>query len=174
MSGTIHDDHPFLDPEGDRHPVRRLRGRLGAPVTVVTAGSRDDRVGLTISSLVVVEGEPPRLHFLLGDESRLWDRIRDHGSFVVHVLEYRHRPLAGRFAGSVPSPGGPFAGLEVIDGECGPELADVPTRARCRFDGGRPGDGGHVVVDGVIDVVELSDLEDPLVWFRGRYRRLQP
>jgi hypothetical protein len=27
---TIHSDHPFMPPESDRSPIRRLRGRLTA------------------------------------------------------------------------------------------------------------------------------------------------
>ena len=32
---TIHSEHPFADPEPERDPVRRLRGRLGGAVTLV-------------------------------------------------------------------------------------------------------------------------------------------
>ena len=35
---TIHSEHPFLEPEAERDPVRRLRGRLGGAVTLWTAG----------------------------------------------------------------------------------------------------------------------------------------
>ena len=38
MPAVIHDDNPFGIPEADRDPVRRFRGRMPAPVTVVTAG----------------------------------------------------------------------------------------------------------------------------------------
>ena len=31
---TIHDEHPFTDPESERDPARRLRGRLGGTVTL--------------------------------------------------------------------------------------------------------------------------------------------
>ena len=37
---TIHSEHPFLEPESDRDPVRRLRGRLGGAVTLWTVGRR--------------------------------------------------------------------------------------------------------------------------------------
>ena len=40
---TIHTTHPFLEPEGDRDPVRRLRGRLGGTVSLWTAGSAEAR-----------------------------------------------------------------------------------------------------------------------------------
>lgn len=172
MSGTIHDDNPFLDPEDERHPIRRFRGRLSAPVTIVTSGSGKRRTGLTVSSLMVAEGDPARVHFLLGDQTYLWDRIRETRSFVVHVLEHRHHGMASRFAGVVPSPGGPFVGIDVEDGGHGPIITDVATRAECSFEQHHEGDGAYVVVDGLIDQVQLHDLTDPLQWFRGAYRRL--
>lgn len=161
-----------MDPEDQRHPIRRFRGRLAAPVTIVTAGGTDDHTGLTVSSLMIAEGDPARIHFLLGDASYLWDRIQQYGTFVVHVLEDRHRSLSSRFAGSVPSPGGPFAGVETSPSDHGPVITEVETRAYCRFEASRPGDGAYVLVDGVIEGVDLSDLTDPLQWFRGSYRRL--
>ncbi|MGH3508669.1 MAG: flavin reductase, partial [Nocardioidaceae bacterium] len=55
---TIRSEHPFADPEPARDVVRRFRGRLGGTVSVWTSGSGDGRVGLTVSSLVVAQGEP--------------------------------------------------------------------------------------------------------------------
>jgi 3-hydroxy-9,10-secoandrosta-1,3,5(10)-triene-9,17-dione monooxygenase reductase component len=165
---VIHDDDPFADPLPERDPVRRFRGRLAAPVTVVTSGPPAARVGLTVSSLVVVEGDTPALFFLLGPVNDLWDAIFDTGWFVVHVLERPHRELSDRFAGYRPSPGGPFAGLTVTDGPFGPEFDDVATRAYCRYAGHRDLGPLHLV-EGAIESVKLHDLTEPLQYFRGRY-----
>jgi 3-hydroxy-9,10-secoandrosta-1,3,5(10)-triene-9,17-dione monooxygenase reductase component len=165
---VIHDDDPFADPLPERDPVRRFRGRLAAPVTVVTSGPPAARAGLTVSSLVVVEGDTPALFFLLGPVNDLWDAIFDTGWFVVHVLERPHRELSDRFAGYRPSPGGPFAGLTVTDGPFGPEFDDVATRAYCRYAGHRDLGPLHLV-EGAIESVKLHDLTAPLQYFRGRY-----
>ena len=59
MTGEIHEgEHPFHPPEGERDPVRRMRGRLAAPVTIITAGDDVGRSGLTVSSLMLAEGDP--------------------------------------------------------------------------------------------------------------------
>lgn len=164
----IHDEHPFSDPEEWRDPVRKFRGRLSAAVTVVTSGPEGSRAGLTVSSLMVVEGDHPTLLFLCGPASELWDVITETGTFVVHVLEQEHRQLADRFAGVRPSPGGPFQGLDVRQTPHGPVLAEVGTRAYCRFTGHR--DLGPVLlVEAAIEQVELHDLTRPLQYFRGRY-----
>jgi 3-hydroxy-9,10-secoandrosta-1,3,5(10)-triene-9,17-dione monooxygenase reductase component len=167
---VIHDEHPFADPENLRDPVRRFRGRLAAPVTVVTSGRPDARTGLTVSSLVVAEGEPSRIFFLCGTATDLWHAIVDRGGFVVHVLEERHRELSDRFAGIRPSPGGLFVGLEPEDTPWGPVIPSIETRALCRFVG-HTETGVYALVDGLVDRVDLSEIVRPLQYFRGRYLR---
>ncbi|MBW3576758.1 MAG: flavin reductase family protein [Actinobacteria bacterium] len=166
----IHDEHPFVTPEVDRDPVRRLRGRLAAPVTVWTAGTVAARAGLTISSVLIAEGEPARVLGLMSDLTDLWETIQDTGSFVMHVLDRSQGWLSDRFAFRVPSPGGPYAGLEITESSFGPVLAAVGTRAYCRVVEART--VGHAqLVDAAIEDLELADL-DPLVHFRGRYAGL--
>lgn len=166
--GEIHEDHPFRTPPELRDPVRRFRGRLAAPVTVVTAGTADAPAGLTVSSLLVAEGEPSYVHFLAGHATDLWDAIQKTRSFVVHILEEEHRELSDRFALVRPSPGGPFAGLAVSQTEYGPELASLGNRAYCRYVGHHD-DAHHALVHGVIEDIVLHDLRHPLQYFRGEY-----
>ena len=166
----IHDEHPFADPEDLRDPVRRFRGRLAAPVTVITAGGPQSRTGLTISSLVVAEGEPSRIFFLCGTATDLWSAIEESGGFVVHVLEESHREISDRFAGIRPSPGGLFVGLDPEDTEWGPVIPSIGTRAFCSFTG-HTETSVYALVDGVVDRVDLSEITHPLQYFRGRYLR---
>ncbi len=169
--GGVHDDHPFETPADQRDPARRFRGRLAAPVTVVTSGDADRRTGLTVSSLAIAEGDPSRVYFLLGSTTDLFYGLEETGKFVVHVLEAGDHAIADVFAGLRPSPGGRFAGLDVEQSEWGPVLTDVKTRAFCTYEGGDE-ETFFIVAEGVIDKLELSDIEDPLVYFRGRYRSL--
>ncbi|MFO7548336.1 MAG: flavin reductase family protein [Acidimicrobiia bacterium] len=167
----IHPEHPFLPAEGDRDLVRRFRGRLASPVTIVTAGTGAGRAGLTVSSLFVVEGEPALIYAQVGLLTDLWEAVGATGRFVVHVCANRQQPPADVFAGLRPSPGGMFAGVEHRDTEWGPALAGLPDRAFCRL---RQADevGYSGVVVGEVERIEVSDLTDPLVHFRGGYRRL--
>ncbi len=168
----IHEEHPFATPPDERDPVRQFRGRLVAPVTLVTAGPADERVGMTISSLMVAEGEPSQVYFLVGSATDLFHAVEKTGRFVVHVLAEGHRVLSDVFAGIRPSPGGMFAGLDVTDGSHGPEIGGLGTRLCCAYAGGDEATF-HVLVTGVVERVEIDDLNDPLAYFRGRYRRLE-
>ncbi len=163
--------NPFADPLEDRDPARRFRGRLTAPVTIITAGAEDQRAGLTVSSLLVAEGEPSLVYFLVGSATDLFYAIEETGKFVVHICEGRHRELADVFAGLRPSPGGVFAGRAVTQTAHGPALDDITTRAYCSLMTSRE-ESYSVIMGASIDRVDLADVEDPLAFFRGRYRPL--
>ena len=166
------DVNPFATPPGERDPVRRLRGRLAAPVTIVTAGEEDDRTGLTIASIVVAEGEPGLVYFLLGSATDLFYAIERTGRFIVHVCSVEHRQMSDVFAGLRPSPGGMFAGSRVAQSDYGPELEDIGTRAYCS--GARAREESYsTLISGSIDRVEPGPLDEPLAYFRGAYRTLE-
>ena len=167
----IHSEHPFRPEPGDRDLARQFRGRLAAGVTIVTAGSGTDGTGLTVSSLLVIQGEPARAYIVVGPTTDLWSLAADTGRFVIHVCRYDDRSLADVFAGIWPSPGGLFAGVDTTDSDWGPVLDDLPDRAYCSFVS-RDEIGWSGLIVGDIDEVEVSDLVEPLVHFRSGYRRL--
>jgi flavin reductase (DIM6/NTAB) family NADH-FMN oxidoreductase RutF len=172
LSGRIHPEHPFQTPPDQREPARRLRGRLSLPVTLWTSAGSDGPAGLTVSSVLVAEGRPSAVIGLINDTTDLWDAIVHSERFVVHVLGEDHRELAERFAGQRPSPGGLFQGLDVTEGEFGPVLTDLEDRARCRlFDS--IDSGYQRIVRGLIQEVEVGELDAPLVHFRGGFRGLR-
>ena len=92
----IHSEHPFQPDPADREQARRFRGRLAAGVTIVTAGSGSDRTGLTVSSLLVVQGEPAEVHLVVGPTTDLWDVAADSGHFVIHICRYEDHQTGGR------------------------------------------------------------------------------
>jgi flavin reductase (DIM6/NTAB) family NADH-FMN oxidoreductase RutF len=169
----IHSEHPFRPPPDDRDPTRRFRGRLASGVTIVTSGSELSRAGLTVSSLLVVEGDPPLAQLVVGPTTDLWDEAAEYGRFVIHVCRDEHVRLADVFAGLAPSPGGMFADVTTEQTDWGPVLTDLPDRAFCSFQSAEEA-GWSGLIRGRIDRVEVSDLMNPMVHFRSAYRRLSP
>ncbi|MEO7449330.1 MAG: flavin reductase family protein [Humibacillus sp.] len=171
---TIHTEHPFDTPDGDRDPVRRLRARTGATVSLWTAGAGVERAGLTVSSYLVASGDPGRIVALLHPESDLLDRLEDTGAAVVALLEWRHRDLADAFAGVMPAPGGPFRLGEFEQTHWGPRLVTASTWAGVRLDAASRRDvGWSVLLEADIEHVSVGTgpEPDPLVHRRGRYQR---
>jgi flavin reductase (DIM6/NTAB) family NADH-FMN oxidoreductase RutF len=165
---TIHSSDPFATPEELRSPVRRLRARLPSPVTVWTAPGP---AGLTVSSVLVADGDPGLLLGLVNDESDFWEAAQRAGRFAVIPLHAGHRQLADRFAGVLPSPGGLFAQEQWRDTEYGPVLADATSWAGCRLLEATEC-GWALLVRAAIEEIVAGTTDDPLLYFRGRYRRL--
>jgi flavin reductase (DIM6/NTAB) family NADH-FMN oxidoreductase RutF len=169
---TIHSEHPFLPPEEDRDPVRRLRARVGATVSLWTSGEEDERAGLTVSSYLVAAGDPARVVALLHAESDLLERLEETGTAVVSLLEWRDRALADVFAGTMPAPGGSFRTVDWEATQWGPRPAGARTWAGVRIDPAATRDvGWSRLVECVVEHVEVGDDGEPLVHRRGRYQR---
>ncbi|GAA1769002.1 hypothetical protein GCM10009795_014070 [Nocardioides hankookensis] len=165
---TIHDTHPFTDPDPD--PVRRLRGRLGGAVTLVTAGDAEGRAGLTVSSLMVANGDPAHVLMLVDPDSDLADVVARTGRAVVQMLSWSHRDLAEAFAGSAPAPGGPWRMGSFEDTPWGPRLADTTTWVGLSLES--VGDvGWSSLLTCVVQDVAVGEDDAPLVHRRGRYVR---
>ncbi|MEU4242989.1 flavin reductase family protein [Actinoplanes sp. NPDC026619] len=157
---------PFATPEEAKSAVRRLRGRLAAPVTLWTAPGP---AGLTVSSMLVADGEPGRVLGLIDEESELWDAIESSEMFVVAPLGPNDQQLADRFAGLMPAPGGLFAGGSWQQTEFGPVSGSL--WAGCRLVSSRPC-GWARLVEGVIETISGDAPQPPLIHYRGRYHKL--
>jgi 3-hydroxy-9,10-secoandrosta-1,3,5(10)-triene-9,17-dione monooxygenase reductase component len=163
---------PFAVPPERRSPARRWRGRLVAPVTVWTAGRPPGGAGLTVSSVLVAEGQPARLLGLIDPTSSFWEAVQETRAFVVHVLAVGDRALAERFSQVRPPIRGPFDRLDVAESPWGPVLRGSRPRASCRLSGSAPV-GYAELVEGEIEQLELLDLEDPLAYLHGSYRSVR-
>ena len=167
---TIHSDHPFAGDQDD--PVRRFRGRVGGTVSLWTAGVGPDRVGLPLTSFMLVHGEPARVIGALDPESALAEALADAPEVVVQLLEWRHRGLAEAFAGMLPAPGGAFRVGEWRDTEWGPVLTDASAWLGARLVGEPRPSGWSLLVEAVVEHVEVATSEQPLLHRRGRYLTL--
>jgi flavin reductase (DIM6/NTAB) family NADH-FMN oxidoreductase RutF len=168
---SIHSEHPFVPPESERDPVRRLRGRIGGTVSLWTTGIAGDRAGLTVSSLLVAPGDPAQLLGLVDPDSDFFDAAMETGTAVVGLLAWAHRDLADAFAGVAPAPGGPFRTGTWHDTEWGPLLDGVSSWAGVRLEPSSRDVGWSVLLQGTIEHVEIGTETEPLVHRRGRYVR---
>jgi flavin reductase (DIM6/NTAB) family NADH-FMN oxidoreductase RutF len=165
---TIHSGHPFAEPRED--PIRRFRGRVGGTVSLWTTGSGTARAGLTVTSYLVANGEPPHVLGLVDPESELGEAVVHTGTVVVQLLDWRHRDLAETFAGLLPSPGGPFRAGTWEETRWGPVLADTSAWVGVRLSGEARSAGWSLLLAGHVEHVEVGDPGAALMHRRGRYR----
>ena len=167
----IHDTDPFATPESERSSIRRARGRFASTVSLWTAPGP---AGLTVSSTLVVDGEPGRVIGIVDDESQLWEAIEEHHVFTIAPLPAgpRFQQLADRFAGVFPAPGGLFAQEEWLTTGFGPVLAGQRTWIGCRLDEARLL-GWGLLVEATIVEITVGDDEPPLLHYRGSYGEIR-
>jgi flavin reductase (DIM6/NTAB) family NADH-FMN oxidoreductase RutF len=169
---TIHASDPFATPEDQRSPYRRFRGRLPSPVTIWTAGTGVRRTGLTVSSMLVADGDPARVIALIDDESSLWDELESTRRAAITMLRQGEHLVGDRFAGLLPSPGGLFADGDWVDSDFGPVPADATTWVGVTLEGSTPCGYALLVTATITETHMASDGGPPLVHVRGRYRGL--
>lgn len=156
--------------EGDRDQLRRVRGRMPAPVTVWATGEGTQRRGLTVSSVLLAAGEPDRVVGLVDPDSGFWES--EPSTWTVNLLGAEHRFLADAFAGTAPAPGGPFTLGDWTDSEWGPVLAGAAGWIGVRRDEAAPRQvGWGLLVEGIVESATVGEAA-ALVHLRGRYREL--
>lgn len=164
---TIHSEHPFLPPDDARSPIRRLRSRVPAPVSVWTAGDGRRAAGWTISSWLLADGEPGAVVGLVDPDADLADRLAETGRWCVNVLPAGAGHLAEVFAGLAPSPGGVFRTGSWTPGPCGPRLDAAAGWVEAELTG-LEDCGWSRLVRGTVVAVEIGDAP-VLLHARGRY-----
>ncbi len=163
---TIHREHPFADPPDARDVLRQFRGRLPAPVTVLASGTGQERVGLTVSSLLVVPGAPGHVVAMVDPDSDVGTVLVPGSRLAVSVLGPDDAYLAEAFAGLAPAPGGQFQLGRWAQTDFGPVLQGATWLGATVTDV-RPL-GWTLEVVARVEVVELAR-PDVLVHQRGRY-----
>ena len=155
--------------------ARRFRdvlGRFASGVTVVTAISGEEPIGMTCQSFSSVSLEPPLVLFLPAKSSRSWPLIQRSGKFCVNFLAADQAGLSNtmasrgvdKFADVTWTPSRE-TGSPVLDGA----LAQVDCAIHAVHEAG----DHYLVVGRVLDLVTSSD-EEPLLFYRGEYRSTDP
>jgi 3-hydroxy-9,10-secoandrosta-1,3,5(10)-triene-9,17-dione monooxygenase reductase component len=167
----LHYGDPWAGPPGARDPFRRLRGHLVLPVTVWLADGAPGAgpAGLTVSSLVLAQGDPPMLAGLVSPGSDLADALcMPPAQFVVHIVGASHRRLAQHFAGELPAP---TELLATRVSPHGPVLEVLGDRIFCRVTSSKDF-GWSLLVEAEVEGVEVAGAAKPLAWYHGTFHGL--
>lgn len=158
------------DTTGARWLRRHLAGGVGVLTTIVEDGYR----GATITSCTFISAEPLLLLVALEFESQMLEWIEKSGCFAISMLPWREQFLADQFAGFTPRASPAFSGIDHRPGETGcPILGASTAWVDCRLhDSIETGDHRCLIGRAVALGRGSGDAENPLVYYRNRYRRL--
>ena len=153
----------------DPRTLRDALGCFATGVTVVT--TRDETgqpVGLTANSFSSVSLDPPLILFCLARSSTNVESFRQAEHFAINVLHIGQQPTSGVFARS----GDRFQDVAWETWDTGaPILSGALASFECATDQIVEA-GDHLVIIGRVTRARFEPRRDPLLYFRGKYRRL--
>ena len=156
--------------EDFQRSYRNTIGTFATGVTVIVAEKDGEIRGMTANAVTSVSLDPTLLLFCPGKTARLSAYCEEGGRFTVNVLAADQENTSNHFAGADMAPEHGFVdwpeaeGVPRIEG-C---LASLACRIYKMLDG-----GDHWIVLGEVTALHREDdADDPLVFFRGSYRRL--
>lgn len=162
---------PALYTEGsDARTLRDALGCFATGVTIVTAAADAGPVGVTVNSFSAVSLDPPLVLFCLSNRSASLATFRAAGSFAINVLHIGQQPASAAFTS------GPheqrFDAVRWRPGDSGAPLIDGALASfECETHSTHEA-GDHAIIVGRVRSAVFEPRRDPLLFFRGRYRRL--
>jgi flavin reductase (DIM6/NTAB) family NADH-FMN oxidoreductase RutF len=154
----------------DARTFRDALGCFATGVTIITAMDTDSQpIGLTANSFTSVSLDPPLLLVCVANNAGSAPVLRSAERFAVNVLQIGQQPTSNRFAGKGEDR---FANTPWEVGEFGtPVLTGSLSSFECERDALHDG-GDHFILVGRVLKAMFEPRRDPLLYFRGKYRRL--
>lgn len=153
---------------------RAAMGRFPTGVTLLTQGSGDSTLVMTLNSLASISLDPLLLLVSVRSGGRMSTRISHTGGFAVNVLAEAQRDLAQEFC--MPDrPDGPAAmhRLGAVPGETGNAvLPAAEAYFECALAEERRAGDHTLFIGRVVALGSAAAGPDPLVFHQGRFTRL--
>lgn len=154
----------------DQRTLRDALGSFATGVTVITCvDSKGRPAGLTANSFTSVSLDPPLLLVCIRKQAASATALIEAAHFAVNVLQNEQQPASIRFSTRDEDR---FGATPWSCGEAGaPILKDSLGVFECERFAVHEGGDHHILVGQVVKA-SFDESLDPLLFFRGRYRRL--
>lgn len=153
----------------DALDYRSALGTFATGVTVITTVSGGEPVGFTANSLSSVSLDPPLLLFCLDRGSYSFNHFEKAAHFAVNVLSEGQEDVSAHFARPSEDKWR-HVGYDLCSVGC-PVFADTLAVFECRTHAVHDG-GDHIIVVGEVVRFSHETAGDPLLYYRGRYARI--
>lgn len=151
---------------------RTALGRFATGVTVVATCDGQTPVGLTVNAFASISLDPPLIMVSIDKRSYLHGAIARAGYFAASMLGEKQQEMSRRFAGQTGDRTDRFSDVSWRPEVTGaPVLNDALAWVDCRVEATYPG-GDHSIVLGRVVALGVAP-GDPLLYYRGRYGRLE-
>ena len=165
---------PTIGGETPAVALKDAMRHLAGGVSVVTAGTGDERTGATVTTAHSLSVDPETMVVSINLSSSTWPVIRRFGHYCVNLLAQGQQPVADRFAGR--------GGVKGRERYLGAEWTVLETGAGVLVGAVASVDceveeiierHSHALILGTVRAVAVNGGE-PLVYSHGRYGRVAP
>jgi 3-hydroxy-9,10-secoandrosta-1,3,5(10)-triene-9,17-dione monooxygenase reductase component len=149
--------------------LRAAMRHFPAGVAVVTVAVEEERLGITVGSLVSLSLEPPLVGVSIGLQSSIYEPLRHARRFAVSILAADQVALAQHFARSGLPPLVAWTNVPVRE-SAGPEplIDGALAWLLCSVAAEYPA-GDHTIVVASVESIELGREDRGLTYVRGGY-----
>jgi len=158
-------------PSPDPGEYRRLMGRFATGVTVILAGDSTDARGMTANSVTSLSLTPLLVLFCVDKKARFLEALREHANFTINILQREQEALSTWFAGFQSDAAPPQ--FELVPWQNSTRLGGCPAVA-CQVEQFLEGGDHWIVIGRVLALHHQENTGNPLIYFGGKYRSLQP
>ncbi len=161
---------------GQRSPVdgaelRFVMSHFATGITVVTGRDEERRArAITVNAFTSLSLDPPLVLYCLDRSAFHFDVFSKAKAFAVNILAADQQALSERFAREAEDD---LADLDAFEMRTGsPVLAGCLAALDCETAALHEA-GDHLIVIGRVTGLQVTDATEPLIYFRGDYRRLR-
>lgn len=152
---------------------RRVLGHFATGVTIVTTRYAGQWFGFTANAFASISLNPPLVMISVGLSNTSFAAIEGSGIFGVNILGTEQEDLARIFATNGPDKYERIATIAHHTAITGAPILDAALGwLDCRIVASYPG-GDHQIFLGEVQALDARDGQ-PLLYYRGQYRRLKP
>lgn len=161
------DDAPNIFSERE---FRDALGFFATGIAIVTARIDGANIAATVNSFAAVSLDPPLILFSIARKAFSFAAWHQVGSFVVTILTSKQIGLSNRFAQSGT---GKWQGLDPPLGAVGaPLLSQGLASFECIVHDRTDGGDHEIIIGRVVSLTTGQPAEEPLTFYRGKYRSL--
>lgn len=164
MKRSSHSDDDLARIEMFKEAMRRW----AATVTIVTAGGRGRRHGITATAVTSVSTSPPSLLVCINQSSRLYELIEGLSNFCVNILHREHQDHSRAFSGAAGGDDRFQTGNWEEDEHGTPYLVDAQANLFCRKQKILTYGTHSIVIADVVDIAVRNEIA-PLLYQNRAY-----
>lgn len=150
----------------DEASYRTVLGHFATGVTIITALSDGEPIGVSANSFTSVSLSPPLVLFCASKNSTTWPKIEATGTFTVNILNEHQEDVCRVFATRGADRFSRIGWRPSANGS--PILHDALAYIDCTIHDQHEG-GDHLIVVGLVHELGVLNDEGPLIFYRGGY-----